>query len=260
MNSLGNALRAEFLKLRRQQITWITFVAFSIGPLMGVLFMVILEDPGFRSGALGVKADLMSFSSTWPSYFLILTQVVGVGGVMIFGFVASWIFGSEYSQSTVKDLLAMPTPRTEILHAKFAVYFAWCFALALSNLLIAFFTGSIIGLDFPGVSDLVTHLIVYATTTLMVTLLGSPIAFFAMRGRGYLVPLGFVALMIVFSQVIAATGVGQYFPWAIPGLYSGVAGDMKLQLDAVSYVILGVTFLAGYFACVAWFTRADQLN
>ena len=52
---------------------------------------------------------MMNFSADWNSYFGILTQSIGVGGVLIFGFVASWIFGREYSDGTAKDLLALPT-------------------------------------------------------------------------------------------------------------------------------------------------------
>lgn len=260
MNNSINALHAEFLKLRHQQITWITFAAFSIGPLMGVLFMVILDDPSLDGSALAAKAQLMSFSSTWSSYFLILRQVVGVGGVMIFGFVASWIFGSEYSQNTVKDLLAMPTPRSGVLHAKFVVYFIWCIALALSNLLIALVIGLIMDLGPFALADFISHLKTYLITTVLVALLGSPIAFFALRGKGYLAPLGFVALMIVFAQVIAAAGVGHYFPWAIPGLFSGAGGDLGKQLNFTSYAILIVTFIAGYFGTLTWFVKGEQLN
>lgn len=41
-----------------------------------------------------------------------------------------------------------------------------------------------------------------------------------------------------FSQVIAATGYGTYFPWSIPGLYSGAGGEYKNLLDPLSYIFL----------------------
>ncbi|MBK7811135.1 MAG: hypothetical protein IPI50_07845 [Saprospiraceae bacterium] len=67
----------------------------------------------------------------------------------------------------------------------------------------------------------------YFITTFLTILVGVPIAFFALLGKGYLAPLGFVALTLVLAQVIAAIGYGSYFPWSIPGLYSGAGGATK---------------------------------
>jgi ABC-2 type transport system permease protein len=44
--SFSAILHAELLKLRRSKITWITFLAYGVGPLIGALFMIILKDPG----------------------------------------------------------------------------------------------------------------------------------------------------------------------------------------------------------------------
>lgn len=40
-----------------------------------------------------------------------------------------WIFGREFSEHTVKDLLALPTSRTAIMSAKFIIVTSWCLAL-----------------------------------------------------------------------------------------------------------------------------------
>jgi len=56
----------------------------------------------------------------------------------------------------------------------------------------------------------------YFITTLLTVMVGVPIAFFAMWGKGYLAPLGFVAITMVVAKVIASIGYGSYFPWSIP--------------------------------------------
>lgn len=260
MKSQLQALKAELLKNRYSTIIWVTFIAFALAPVMGGVFMLILKNPetAAQAGALNSKMQIMGASADWISFLDILTQAMGIGGIMVFGFVASWIFGREYSDGTAKDLLALPVSRVQILNAKFAVYVLWCLGLAASNLLL----GGLIGLllQLPGASPglFATHFQVYGTTTLLTIALGTPIAFFALWGKGYLAPLGFVALTLVFAQVIAATGYGYYFPWSVPGLFSGSGGEYKAQLDAASYGILALTSLAGYLAATTYWKYADQ--
>jgi len=254
------ALHAELLKIRHSNILWATFIAFGLAPVMGAVFIVIIQDGDAlaKAGGLALKAKAMNFEPTWKSYFDILTQAVGVGGVLVFGFVGSWLFGREYSDGTAKDLLALPTSRTKILNAKFMLYILWCLALVLANLMIALVLGMI--LQLPAMeASLLPHLLKdHAVTTLLTILVGTPIAFFALYGKGYLAPLGFVALTLVFAQVVAATGYGTYFPWSIPGLYSGSGGEYKDLLDGYSYSILVATGISGYFATTRYWKFADQ--
>ena len=254
------AFQAEVIKIKYSKIFWTTFVAFGLAPIMGAVFILMVQDSEALTKASGLasKAKAMNFEANWKSYIDILTQAVGVGGVLVFGFVASWIFGREYSDGTAKDLLSLPTSRTQILNAKFVLYGFWCLMLILSNLLVAFLLGTILQLS-PISTDLLSQLLTdYFITTILTIIVGVPIAFFALYGKGYLAPLGFVALTLVFSQVIAATGYGTYFPWSIPGLYSGAGGDYKNLLDNFSYAILILTGIAGYFATTIFWKVADQ--
>ncbi len=260
MTGYWQALKAELLKNRYSAILWITFIAFALAPIMGGVFMLIMRNPDAlaKAGGLSAKVQVLNFTADWHSYFGILAQAIGVGGVLVFGFVASWIFGREYSDGTAKDLLALPTSRTKILNAKFAVYLLWCFTLAVSNLVLGLLIGVLLQLP-PIDADLVyTHLVAYFLTAVLTVIIGTPIAFFAIWGKGYLSPLGFVALTLVFAQVIAATGYGYYFPWSVPGLYSGAGGAYKAQLNLVSYFILALTSIAGYVATIMYWKYSDQ--
>lgn len=260
MKGLLRAITAELLKVKHASMLWVTFIAFALAPLMGAVFMQIMRSPEImeKSGALSAKAQIMDMSVSWDAYLALLTQAMGVGGILLFGFVASWLFGREYSDGTAKDLLALPTSRTKILHAKFSIYIIWCLALALSNLLLGFLFGLLLQLPAAEPDQVNTHLTNYLFTSLLTLLLGTPIAFFALWGKGYLAPLGFVAITLVFSQVIAATGWGYYFPWSVPGLFSGAGGEYKAQLDALSYAILIMLSIAGYIVSVAYWKYADH--
>lgn len=260
IKDLLNAIRAEILKIKNSKIAWVPFIAFSLGPIMGGVFMIILSDPALaaQSSALQSKARFMSIDVSWTSYLGVLNQVIGIGGIMIFGFVISWIFGREYSDGTAKDLLALPVSRINILNAKFKVYVLWCLALAVSNWILGLLIAAILQLPGFDISILWANMQTYIITAILTITVVSPVAFFALSGKGYLAPLGFVALTLVFAQIIAATGQGSYFPWAIPGLYSNVAVHSRDQLNALSYLILVLTALAGYIAAILWWKYADH--
>ena len=150
MNSQWQALLAEIGKNRHARIIWVTFIAFALAPVFGAVFLYLMKDAGYAglSGAFKTKAVLMSFEANWNSYLGLLSQAAGIGGVVIFGFAASWLFGREYSDRTAKDPLALPISRTKILNAKFIYYTFWCLLLVTSNLLLGLLFG--FALDLPG--------------------------------------------------------------------------------------------------------------
>ncbi|MCC5929630.1 MAG: ABC transporter permease [Cyclobacteriaceae bacterium] len=255
------AISAEFLKNRHSTIKWVSFAAFALAPVFGAVFMILIKDGGTKglSGAFKSKAVMFSFEANWNSFLGVLSQAVGIGGILIFGFVASWLFGREYSEGTAKDLLALPISRTKILNAKFIYYTFWCFALVISNLLLGLLFGLLLQLDGWSHQIFLHHLEIYFITTLLIVLLNTPVAFFALWGKGYLTPLGIVAVLLVLAQIIGAMGIGNYFPWSVPGIYSGSGGeDLRMQLNNMSFLLLIITGIVGYLATIFWWKYSDQ--
>ena len=128
MTGFVAALRVETLKVRRSVVPLVTALAFSIAPLVGGLFMYILADPerARGMGLIGQKAQIAGGGSDWPAYFGFLAQAATVGGFVLFAFVVAWVFGREFSDGTVRYLLALPTSRAAIIAAKLVVVVAWC--------------------------------------------------------------------------------------------------------------------------------------
>jgi ABC-2 type transport system permease protein len=94
----------------------LTLLAAFLIPFVGGFFMLILKDPEMaqRMGFISTKAQIAG-TADWPSYLGLLAQAVAIGGLIIFGFVSSWVFGREYADRTIKDLLALPISRTSIV-------------------------------------------------------------------------------------------------------------------------------------------------
>ncbi len=259
MKSIGAVIYVEFLKARKSKILLVTLLVFTIVPCMMGLMMFVARNPDFagKLGMIGTKAKLFG-ENDWPGYFSLLSQVMASIGLIGFGFVTSWVFGREHMDRTLKDILALPVPRSSIVLGKFVIVFLWCILLALLLFSISILFGLIIQL--PGWSTLLFHRFTFCflITSMLTLLLCSPVSYLAGIGTGIMAPLGFVFITMILAQFIGLIGLGPYFPWAIPGLFS-VSGDTQgLQLRVASYIILGATFIAGYWATVRWWQIADH--
>ena len=150
MNTFLTALQVEGLKARRSKVPLLTAIGFSLAPLVGGLFMIILKDPqaARQMGLVSAKAQLTVGVADWPAFFGLLAQAVAVGGALLFAIVTTWVFGREFSDRTVKELLALPTPREAIVGAKFVLVGLWGLGLTLLVFVLGLVVGTLI--DIPG--------------------------------------------------------------------------------------------------------------
>ena len=257
MRELAQAVYVELLKARRSGVLLFTALGFALLPLVGGFFMIVLKDPQLaqRVGLISAKARMLAGAADWPTYLELLAQALAVGGIILFGFIGSWVFGREYADRTVKDLLALPTPRAKIVAAKFVIIVIWSAVLAIMVLLLGLGVGAGIGLAQASPQVMlhgVRSIVVAACLTITLV---TPVAFFASAGHGYLAPLGFVFLALLLAQVVAIAGWGEYFPWSIPALYA--QGE---PLGWISFVIVVTTSIAGIAGTLAWWEFADQTH
>ncbi len=261
MNGLSASVWAESLKVRKSKMFIITIVFFAfIASMMG-LMMYVVQHPEIagRSAAMSAKMSILG-NGDWPSFFNLLIQVILSLGPIGFGMVTSWVFGREYADHVIKDLLALPVSRTTIVISKFIITVIWCILLTLT----LFFVGLLIGLaiHIPGWSfaSVKESFIVFINSSILTLLLCTPVAFFACLSRGYLLPVGFAIFTLILTNFVAIglPNIMPYFPWAVPALYTGIAGKELPQAGAISYLILVLTCILGFIGTVAWWRFADQ--
>lgn len=257
---MREAWAVEVRKARRSRLPAVTAAAFAVTTAVAGMFMFILKDPQRARdlGLLGTKAELSGAVADWPGYLALLAQTTAVGGVMIFGVTVIWIFGREFSDHTAKDLLALPTARTTIVAAKFAVTAVWCLSLALETFLLGLGVGAALSLPNWSATTAAEGLGRILLTALMTWLLVSVLAWAASAGRGYLAAVGVMFVIVFLAQIVAALGYGHVFPWSVPGIYSGLAGDGKPAVGPVGFALVGVVGIAGVAATVWWWRDADQ--
>jgi ABC-2 type transport system permease protein len=260
MTNFSAAIWAEFLKAKRSKAPLFTMLGFSLAPLMGGLFMIILKDPeaARAMGLISAKAQLLAGTADWPTFFNIVAQAVAVGGAILFGIITAWVFGREFTERTAKEILALPTSRESILAAKFLVTLVWALALTIWVFLLGLVVGSLVVI--PGWSTNLLRsasLDVLGAAILTIALLPF-VALFASIGRGEFPPIGWLVLTVVLAQVAAITGWGDWFPWSVPALFSGAAGPRAELLGVHSYVLVILAGLAGLIATFYWWRTADQ--
>jgi ABC-2 type transport system permease protein len=261
---LWMALSVEFSKVRRSNTLWISALAFAFITFIAGLFMYILEDPGrARSlGLLGAKAQIFGGAADWPSFFSLMLVLVSVGGLVVFGLIFIWIFGREFGDKTVYDLLSLPTSRLTIVIAKIITAAYWSVALVALSFALMLCLGT--ALDLPGwsVPVVLDGLKLMAVTGCLTVVLCIPFGLAASVARGYLPPVGVIFVVIMLAQVIDRLGYGQYFPWNVPLLYSGAAevltGATPTPLGFISFALVGLAGLLGWIAAGLWWRYADQ--
>jgi len=265
MNALLGALWAETLKARRSRVSLVTAAGFSVFPIIGGLFMLIMKDPerARAMGLIGAKAQLLSAGvADWPSYFDFLSVGTAGGGAILFAFITAWVFGREFSDHTAKELLAVPTRREVIVGAKFLLTAVWILALTVLIYVIGLGLGAAMGLPGWSLELAWTSFGSLMVTAILTTMLMPFVALFASAGRGYLPALGWAFATLGLAQVAGLMGWGDWFPWSVPGLFSlmfsVVYGQRAEAVGLHSYVLVLLVFVAGTAATVAWWRSADQ--
>lgn len=254
------AVWAEALKARRSKMLLGAIIAFMILPLAGGLFMLILKNPeqARAIGIINAKAQITAMTADWPSFLEMIAMGIGALGQILFAFITAWVFGREFSDHTVKEWLALPTPRWAIVTAKFVVTAIWSLLLGLLVFLVAMVVGLAIGI--PGGSfDLAWKTFLNILVTIPLNVMLMPMAaFFASRGRGYLLPLAWTILAMGLANLVSILGWGDWFPWGVPVLVSGMVKPNADHLGLHSYLMVLLACIAGLAATFAWWRNADQ--
>jgi len=257
MKDLSNMIWIELRKAFRSRMPLFTTVGSLFMPL-GIAFLIFVAthpEISGRLGLVGAKANLMAYAATnWPTYLALLAQMIAAGGFFLFCLIICWVFGREFADGTLKDLLAVPVQRASILLAKFSVAGVWSVALTLVIFGVGLVMGAIIGLPQGSPGALLQGSALVAITACLTIAVVMPFAFFASVGRGYLLPIGIAILALMMANLVGVLGWGAYFPWAVPGLFAQGKG----YVTPISYPIALLTGLAGMIGTYLWWKYADQ--
>ncbi|MEO3788275.1 ABC transporter permease [Actinocorallia sp. B10E7] len=254
------ALAAELLKARRSKMPLLTFLVMAAAGGVAGLFMFVLSDPeqARRMGLLDQKAQLSGLTADWAGLLGFLAQIVAVGGLFVYAFIAVWVFGQEFTSGTLRYLLALPVPRRTIVLAKFTVTAVWCAAVTLWLAAVVLLVG--LALDLPGASAALLRdgLARTAAAAALMLLVTTPAALVVCAARSHLAALAATVGALVLAQVAATLGHGDLFPWSVPAVAAGLAPGTALGPAALAVVFL--TAAAGVLGTTRWWQSGHAGN
>src|SRR3990172_8648329 len=117
MNNLSDMIWIELRKAIRSRMPLWTALGSLFMPL-GIAFLIFVsKNPEIsqKLGLISAKANLIAYSATdWRTYLGLSAMIIAAGGFFLFTFVISWVFGREFADGTLKDMLAVPISRSTI--------------------------------------------------------------------------------------------------------------------------------------------------
>lgn len=257
MNNLSDMLWVELRKAIRSRMPLWTALGSLFMPL-GIAFLIfVAKNPEIsqKLGLVSAKANLLAYSATdWSTYLGLCGQMIAAGEFFLLVIAISWVFGREFADGTLKDMLAVPVPRSSILLAKFIVVSIWSAMLTTIILMVSLIMGAVISLPGGSLSVILHGTSVLWITAILTAVVVLPVALVASVGRGYILPFGVSVLTLMMTNLVALAGWGEYFPWAVPGLFA----QGKSSLTPVSFGLVLLTGLAGMIATYFWWKYADQ--
>ena len=134
MNNLADMIWIEWRKAIRSRMPLWTALGSLFMPLGMTFLIFVARNPAIsqKLGLVSAKANLVAYSATdWRSYLALFALIIAASGIILFVLVISWVFGREFSDGTLKDMLAVPVQRSIILLAKFIVVAVWSGALSI---------------------------------------------------------------------------------------------------------------------------------
>jgi|WetSurMetagenome_2_1015567.scaffolds.fasta_scaffold03148_8 ABC-2 type transport system permease protein len=259
-----SSLWVEFQKVRYSKLSWLTIAVVSLFALVAGLFMYILKDPerARTLGLVGAKAQIFGGTANWPSFINLNLIMLSVGGLIIFGFIFVWIFGREFNERTVYDLLSLPTSRLTIVGAKIITATYWSMLLVVLIFILMLGIGTILQLPGLSTTTILNGLGLLLVTGFLISITCIFFAFLASITRGYLAAVGGIFVALILGQIVSQLGYGEYFPWTVPLLYSGAAealtGKSHAPLGFISYSLVSITGVLSILLTCLWWRYSDQ--
>ncbi len=128
MDNLADMIWIELRKAIRSRMPLWTGLGSLFMPFGIAFLLFVSKNPEIsqKLGLISAKANLIAYSATdWPTYMGLSGQMIAAGEFFLLVLAISWVFGREFADSTLKDLLAVPVQRSSILLAKFIIVTIW---------------------------------------------------------------------------------------------------------------------------------------
>jgi ABC-2 type transport system permease protein len=225
----------EVRKVYKSSVFWVVVTAFSLMPGLSVIKFFSAVD---ISWAFYLEDVLDTFTAVF---------IIG------FAFTTCWIFGREYTDKTINDLMVKPVSKLSIAVSKFIVMFLWNSLLTIIMFTVVVLLGVFMRMVDGTAVIIFGNFLLFMAVALLTMFVSTLSSFLANVAKGYLAPIGLIFLIIVIVNVVVNIGLSPYIPWTIPGLLFS-----ERTLMPISIAILTITGITGFVGTVAWWRYKEQ--
>lgn len=250
VNTMNDILYGEWMKLKRSKALIIGLSGSYIVPVF-VLFNSIqrhLKYPGETIDLFGLYDGAIMF-------------LMLLFAPLVMSVIATYIISREYSEKTLKTILAVPVSRKKFLAGKFCILFlatvlfmliSWFHILALA-ILCGFFTKvaqiTITSAAFFLLKMLFGAVLLYMSIT--------PVVYLSIRNKGFVTPFIASAAVCLLNVVLSGSEIAGYIPWCASYLLINGANRNPNCPPHVSFLILAGVCLLSVTASMKRFLQED---
>jgi bacitracin transport system permease protein len=240
-----NLLRSELLKLKRSMMVRVAFAGVSVTPIITFLAYVLYRDDN-----LSLEYSFADLLSETSFYFVILI------GTPLFGVLAAWLFNREFSENTLKDILAIPVSRSALIVSKLALFLFSILVLSLWSCLLGCILAFIGNLPGGSLSVIARYFAIFALDGWYLFLLSTPIVFATLLFRDYVPVIIFTVCITLVSVMVSNSEYQAFYPWT--AILSVVMKESRPPCSAIiPYASIYGTSLVSFVASLIFFERMD---
>ena len=234
-------IQMEFLKLKRSNIFLLSIIGAILPPLL--MFIAALS--------FGEKQTFTALFTNVNMYMSILFAV------LLFTIMISYLFGREYNEHTLKNILTIPISRKKFLTSKYLMLLVWIIILTIITSISTLIFGFIAGLDGLTLKLFIDSFIqlLYANVLLFLTF--SPFVFVSLFITNMVPAMVGGATLTLINILIYGQNWAPYIPWVCPYLIA--SGEIKTYTTSIitSYSLILTTFAIGVIISYIYFNKKD---
>lgn len=243
-----NLITCEFLKLKRSKMMLISILGAMVTPFM--LLIAVLKE----------RIRDPEYAATYTSIFEQTNlYIILLFGVIVYTVFASYLFSREYTEDTLKTILAVPVSKLSLLAAKYCTLLIWCTGLAVLSWAFSFVVGFVCGVTGLSSTVLTNSLAAVLTGTVLMVFALTPIIYLSIKMKGIVVPVICSAALVMFNAALSNEELAALFPWSSAYLIATGTVSKTGYSTALSVLILAAVSIVGA-ALVVWQFATDDVK
>ncbi|EOB9166798.1 ABC transporter permease [Staphylococcus aureus] len=243
---MDNLLRTEFIKLKRSYMFLISILGTCVAP-----FMVVVAS--FISMRTKVPTPNIVFKQLFEEVSLYHMLIIGPP---LYGVIIAYLFGREYIEDTLKNLLIIPISRESFLVSKIILLFLWIQTLSVIAWLLTLMLGML--LHFQGLSQslIIDSFFTFVIGGVLLWILSPPIIILSIYFKNYVPTIVLTIIITLINLMTANSEHRGLFPWAAVGDISrGTLPNTYPFL--LSLIIIVVTSIFSVIILFSYFKKTD---